>query len=72
MCEQDVAPESVAREHLQQLLKQLCDLGMAPASQRRMISAVEPHFQKSPTWKPHSFSWTIRSEWRGRSLPWTT
>ncbi|MBP3740950.1 MAG: tyrosine recombinase [Bacteroidales bacterium] len=44
MCEQDVAPESVAREHLQQLLKQLCDLGIAPASQRRMISGWRMFF----------------------------
>lgn len=44
MCEQEVAPESVAREHLQQLLKQLCDLGIAPASQRRMISGWRMFF----------------------------
>ena len=44
MCEQDVAPESVAREHLQQLLKQLCDLGIAPASQSRMISGWRMFF----------------------------
>lgn len=38
MCEQDIKPEDVRLPHLQQLLKRLCDLGIAPASQRRMIA----------------------------------
>ena len=44
MCEQEVEPKGVTREHLQQLLKQLCDLGITPASQRRMISGWRMFF----------------------------
>lgn len=38
LCEQDIKPEDVRLSHLQQLLKELCDLGIAPSSQRRMIA----------------------------------
>ncbi len=44
MCEQDIEPKSVTKDYLQQLLKQLCDLGIAPASQRRMISGWRMFF----------------------------
>ena len=44
MVEQNVDLESVKRDHLQQLLKQLCDLGIAPATQRRMISGWRMFF----------------------------
>ena len=45
MCEQAVGPEEVTKSHLQQLLKQLCDIGIAPASQRRMISGWRMFFR---------------------------
>lgn len=38
MVEQDIAPEDVRLDDLQQLLKQFADIHLAPASQRRMIS----------------------------------
>ena len=38
MVEQNIEPEEVRLEHLQQLLKQFEDINLAPASQRRMIS----------------------------------
>ena len=44
MCEQGIEPKSVTKDYLQQLLKQLCDLGIAPASQRRMISGWRMFF----------------------------
>ena len=44
MCEQEIEPKSVTKDYLQQLLKQLCDLGIAPASQRRMISGWRMFF----------------------------
>ncbi len=44
MCEQDIEPKNVTKDYLQQLLKQLCDLGIAPASQRRMISGWRMFF----------------------------
>lgn len=44
MVEQSVDLEGVKRDHLQQLLKQLCDLGIAPATQRRMISGWRMFF----------------------------
>ena len=44
MCEQDIEPKRVTKDYLQQLLKQLCDLGIAPASQRRMISGWRMFF----------------------------
>ena len=44
MREQDIEPKSVTKDYLQQLLKQLCDLGIAPASQRRMISGWRMFF----------------------------
>lgn len=44
MSEHDVEPKCVTKDLLQQLLKQLCDLGIAPASQRRMISGWRMFF----------------------------
>ena len=44
MCEQDIEPKNVTKDYLRQLLKQLCDLGIAPASQRRMISGWRMFF----------------------------
>lgn len=44
MCEQGIAPEQVTHADLQCLLKQLCDLGIAPASQRRMIAGWRMFF----------------------------
>jgi integrase/recombinase XerD len=44
MCEQGIVPKNVTKDYLQQLLKQLCDLGIAPASQRRMISGWRMFF----------------------------
>ena len=45
MREQAVGPKEVTKSHLQQLLKQLCDIGIAPASQRRMISGWRMFFR---------------------------
>ena len=41
----DIDPESVTLDHLQQLLKHLNDLGIAPTSQRRMISGWRMFFK---------------------------
>ena len=45
MSEGDVEPEQVTLDHLQQLLLQLNDLGIAPTSQRRMISGWRMFFK---------------------------
>lgn len=45
MKEQDVEPESVSLEHLQQLLKSLNDTGIAPTTQRRMIAGWRMFFK---------------------------
>lgn len=41
----DVEPESVTLDNLQQLLKQVNDLGIAPTSQRRMVSGWRMFFR---------------------------
>ena len=45
MSERNIAPEQVTLEHLQQLLSLLNDLGIAPTSQRRMISGWRMFFK---------------------------
>ncbi len=45
MVEQNIEPEEVRLEHLQQLLKQFEDINLAPASQRRMISGWRMFFK---------------------------
>ena len=45
MEEQNLEPESVSLEHLQQLLKQLNDTGIAPSTQRRMIAGWRMFFK---------------------------
>ncbi len=45
MVEQNIEPEDVRLEHLQQLLKQFEDINLAPASQRRMISGWRMFFK---------------------------
>ncbi|MBP5546141.1 MAG: tyrosine recombinase [Bacteroidales bacterium] len=45
MSEGGVEPEQVTLDHLQQLLAQLNDLGIAPTSQRRMISGWRMFFK---------------------------
>jgi len=45
MVEQDVVPENVGLLELQHLLKELNDLGIAPSSQRRMISGWRVFFK---------------------------
>lgn len=44
MCEQDIAPEAVGLEDMQMLLRQICDLGLSPTSQRRMIAGWRMFF----------------------------
>ena len=45
MVEQNIEPEDVRLEHLQQLLKLFEDINLAPASQRRMISGWRMFFK---------------------------
>ena len=45
MSERNIEPEHVVLDDLQQLLKQLNDLGIAPTSQRRMISGWRMFFK---------------------------
>ena len=45
MVEQNIEPEEVRLEYLQQLLKQFEDINLAPASQRRMISGWRMFFK---------------------------
>ncbi len=45
MVEQDVAPEQVTLQHLQQLLKSFTDIDIAPTTQRRMIAGWRQFFR---------------------------